>query len=143
MFLKRFIITVCVIFFLTACAQAVQTSVPPSAVPETTSTPQPKRSTPLPTSTLTPLVLQKIEKFRDNCSQKDIDLPGEGLSPVAYLPSGFCFHGELDMFETGGHVYVAQVAMSMFPSSAEAFRIVDVTDAEHPILVGAWQWNVP
>jgi hypothetical protein len=90
-----------------------------------------------------PLELQKIERFRDNCSEKELDLPAERLSLVAYLPSGFCFHGELDMFETGGRVYVAQAVMSIFPSSEEAFRIIDVTDAEHPTLVGAWQWNLP
>jgi hypothetical protein len=65
------------------------------------------------------------------------------LSEVAHLPSGFCFHGELDMFETGGHVYVAQVVMDRFPSSQEAFRIVDVTDAEQPVTVGAWRWTYP
>jgi hypothetical protein len=156
MFAKLIIFIVSAIFFLAACTPAIQTPTPPSTdgssavretvtppdVSEPTSTPQPAR-TPVPTATLIPLELQKIEKFRDNCSEKDLDLPGERLSPVAYLPSGFCFHGELDMFETGGHVYVAQVVMSIYPSSAEAFRIVDVTNAEQPTLVGAWQWNVP
>lgn len=47
------------------------------------------------------------------------------------------------MFETGGHVYVAQVVMNRFPSSLEAFRIVDVTDPEQPFMVGAWEWNIP
>ncbi|MCI0550313.1 MAG: hypothetical protein L0287_05120 [Anaerolineae bacterium] len=149
MFEKLFGFTVSIIFFLTACTPAIpptttlpNETVTPTVISEQTSTPKPKR-TPVATSTLIPLQLQKIEKFRDNCTEKDQDLPGDKLSEVAYLPSGFCFHGELDVFETGGHVYVAQVVMSSFPSAAEAFRIVDVTDAEQPILVGAWQWNVP
>jgi hypothetical protein len=71
------------------------------------------------------------------------DLPGEKLSKVAYLPSGFCFHGELDVFETGGRVYVAQVVLDKFRESKAAFRIVDVTDAGQPAMVGAWAWNFP
>lgn len=139
-----------ILFFLAACASApaVQVTNPPATSvsspvrPTQTSTPKPAR-TALPTSTLMPLALQKVEKIRDNCSKKDWDLPGERLAYVSYLPSGHCFHGELDLFETDGHVYVAQVVLSIFPTSAEAFRIVDVTDVEHPLLVGAWQWNVP
>jgi hypothetical protein len=70
-------------------------------------------------------------------------LPGDGLSEVAYVPSGFCFHGELDIFETDGHTYVAQVTMSNFPNAEEAFRIIDVTIADQPTLAGAWKWNIP
>ena len=153
MFLNRCTLITSLIVFLTACSQVVapSTDAPiaagatatPIALPKATSTLKSPAQTPAPTATLMPLELQKIEKLRDNCSKKDIDLPDERMSPVSYFPSGFCFHGELDTFETGGHVYVAQVIMSIFPSSAEAFRIVDVTDVEHPALVGAWQWNVP
>ena len=71
------------------------------------------------------------------------ELPGDKLSEVAYLPSGFCFHGELDMFETGGRVYVAQVIQDEYRQSKTAFRIVDVTDSEQPVMVGAWAWNIP
>ena len=70
-------------------------------------------------------------------------LPGENLSEVAYLPSGFCFHGELDVFETGGRVYVAQVVMDKLPTSQVAFRIIDVSDAEQPSMLGIWEWNIP
>ena len=147
---KFFVSFVCLLMLLSACSPAAPLTDVPTAVreaatsipPKPTSTRGPTR-TPAPTATLMPLELQKIEKFRDNCSEKKIDLPNERLRPVAYFPSGFCFHGELDLFETGGHVYVAQVIMSLFPSSAEAFRIIDVTDVEQPALVGAWQWNVP
>jgi hypothetical protein len=70
-------------------------------------------------------------------------LPVDNLKEVAYLPSGFCFHGELDIFETGGRVYVAQVVLDRLPGSNAAFRIVDVTDAQQPIMVGAWEFNIP
>ena len=71
------------------------------------------------------------------------NLPGDNLREVAHLPSGFCYHSELDVFETGGRVYVAQVIMDALPSSKVAFRIVDVSDAEQPIMVGAWEFNIP
>ena len=148
MFAKLFIFSLSITFFLAACIPAIapatdlqSATITPTATPEQTATPKPAR-TPLPTSTLVPLQLQKIEKFRDNCTDKDQDLPGDGLVDVAHLPSGFCFHGELDMFETSGHVYVAQVVQNIFPSAEESFRIIDVTDAEHPTMVGAWKWNI-
>lgn len=148
MFTKLSIFTLSISLLIASCTPAIpptsdvqNATVTPTVVPEQTSTPKPVR-TPLPTPTLKPLELQKVEKFRDNCTDKDQGLPGEGLSEVAYLPSGFCFHGELDMFETGGHVYVAQVVMNIFPSAEEALRIIDVTDAEHPVMIGAWKWNV-
>src|SRR5688572_29175143 len=149
MFAKFFIFTVSSLVFVTACTPAIpsSTNVPPAvsetstppAVSEETPTAQPSR-TPQPTATQIPLQLLKIETLPDNCMDMEQGLPGNGLSEVAYLPSGFCFHGELDMFETGGHVYVAQVVMAHFPSQ-EAFRIVDVTDAEQPVQVGAWKWT--
>jgi hypothetical protein len=70
-------------------------------------------------------------------------LPGENMSDVAHLPSGYCFHGELDVFETGGRVYIAQVVLDNFPNSNVAFRIVDVSDIEQPVTVGVWEWNIP
>ena len=143
MFAKIFIVTVSILICLTACTLTIPSSThTPPAVSKETLTPQPLR-TPRPTATLIPLQLQKIETLPDNCMDMEQDLPGDGLSEVAYLPSGFCFHGELDVFETGGHVYVAQVIMDRFPSSQDAFRIVDVTDAEQPSIVGAWRWNFP
>lgn len=134
MFSKPLIVTLSIIFILTACTTARP------VVPEETATPQPSR-TPPPTATLMPLELQKIEALPDNCTDMEQGLPGERLREVAYLPSGFCFHGELDVFEMGGRVYVAQVIMDNFPASTTAFRIVDVTEAERPVLVGAWKTN--
>src|SRR5215510_10327540 len=149
MFSKLSIFTLLIIFFLAACTPAVPPTTDVSnatltltAAPEQTSTPLPTR-TAAPTATRVPLQLQKIESFGDRCSDMVQGLPGDGLSEVAYFPSGLCFHGELDIFETDGHVYVAQVSMSNFPTAPEAFRIIDVTDAEHPSLVGAWKWNIP
>ena len=137
MFTKLYTLTLLLTFILTDCTPAIP---PLPVVSEQTSTPNLAR-TALPTSTPIPLLLQKIETERDNCSDMVRGLPADGLSEVAYLPSGYCFHGELDVFETGGHVYVAQAVMSSYPRAKEAFRIVDVTDAEHPTLVGAWKWN--
>ena len=149
MFSKLFIFTVSIIFFLTACTPAI---LPTTALPNGTATPpvlSEQTPTPLtsriggPTLTPVPLILQKFETVRADCTDMIQGLPGDGLTEVAYIPSGLCFHGELDVFETGGHVYVAQAVMSSFPNAKESFRIIDVTDVEHPILVGAWKWNNP
>ena len=156
MFAKHLILIVSTIFFLTGCTSTSQI-IPPtsthlslvaseiptsSIVPEQTLNPQPSH-TPRPTATPVTLQLQKIEELPNDCMDLPQGLPGDGLIEVAYLPSGFCFHGELDVFETGGHVYVAQVFMDKFPNSEMAFRIVDVTNAEQPFMVGAWKWNIP
>ena len=132
MFAKGFIFRAVLIFSLTACTPPSFAHFFPTVTPG-----------PDPTPTPAPLELQKIETFPDECSDMIEGLPGDGLTEVAYLPSGYCFHGELDVFETGGRVYVAQAIMSSYPSAREAFRIIDVTDAEHPTLVGAWKWNAP
>ena len=126
MFTKLLIFSVSSLVFITACTPALpsstdvspavsETSTPP-VVSEQTPTRQPSR-TPQPTATLIPLQLEKIETLPDNCTDMEQGLPGDGLSEVAHLPSGFCFHGELDVFETGGHVYVAQVIMDRLPLS--------------------------
>jgi hypothetical protein len=152
MFTRFLIFVVSILSFISACTPAIlspaesspaasETGTPPP-VSEETSTPEPS-GTPKPTTTAVPLQLSKIDPVPDDCMDMEQGLPGEKLSEVAYLPSGFCFHGELDMFETGGHVYVAQVVMDTFPNSKTAFRIVDVTDARQPIMVGAWAWNIP
>ena len=120
------------VIFLTACAL-------PSQVTPSLTAP----STPPPTAPPAAVELQKVETSPSDCSQMVQGLPAEGLAEVAYLPSGFCFHGELDIFETGGRVYVAQAVMSSFPNAGESFRIIDVTDAERPTLVGMWKWNAP
>ena len=131
MFAKRSIINLLLIILLTACMLPSLLTSNPIAT-----------SAPLPTATSAPLELQKIEQFPDECSNMILGLPADKLTEVAYLPSGYCFHGELDVFETGGRVYVAQAIMSNYPHAKESFRIIDVTDAEHPTLIGAWQWNI-
>jgi hypothetical protein len=152
MFTKRFICLVSILFLLPACGPAIlppteispaasETGTPPPEFEET-STPEPSR-TPKPTATAVSLQLSKIETLPNGCMDREEGLPGEKLNEVAYLPSGFCFHGELDVFETGGHVYVAQVVMDRLPSSKVAFRIVDVSDAAQPFLVGAWELSIP
>lgn len=152
MFTRIFISIASILFFLPACTPAIPSSTESSpaasetgttpAVAEQTSTPEVSR-TPRPTTTSVPLQLSKIEPLPDDCTDLEQGLPGDRLREVAYLPSGFCFHGELDVFETGGRVYVAQVMMDELPASKVAFRIVDVSDAEQPVMVGAWEFNVP
>ena len=149
---RVFICIVSILSFLAACTPAAPsptelplaasaTETPPST-PQQTSTPEPSR-TPKPTATWVPVLLSKIETPPEGCMDMELDLPGENMSDVAYLPSGYCFHGELDVFETGGRVYVAQVVLDTFPNSNVAFRIVDVSDVERPATVGVWEWNIP
>lgn len=132
MFAKLFILIISITLCLAACG------LPSLVTLGSTAT-----TLPPPTATAAPLELQKVETFPSECSNMIQGLPGEGLAEVAYLPSGFCFHGELDIFETGGRLYVAQAAMSSYPNAGESFRIIDVTEAEHPTLVGMWKWNAP
>ena len=130
MFAKRSITTGLIIIFLTACTLSSQVTSSPTAT-----------SGADPTAASASLELQKIESFPNDCSNMIQGLPEDGLTEVAYLPSGYCFHGELDVFETGGRVYVAQVIMNRYPTAKEAFRIIDVTNPEDPTLVGAWKWS--
>jgi hypothetical protein len=149
---RVFVAAVSILLILSSCAPAVpsatESSPParetgtPSPESEETSTPAPS-NTPKPTATWVPVQLSKIETFPDTCNEMEPNLPGEKLRQVAYLPSGFCFHGELDVFETGGRVYVAQVIQDAYRQSKSAFRIVDVTDVAQPVTVGAWSWNIP
>ena len=159
MFVKHFIFTLSIVFLVAACTPAAPIANPistdlvsptgaagetpaPPVISEQTATPEPSR-TPRPTATPVSLLLEKIEELPDACADFVQGLPGEGLGEVAYLPSGLCFHGELDVFEIDGHDYVAQVFQNRFPNSKAAFRIVDVTDAEQPFMVSAWGWNIP
>jgi len=149
---RVFIVAVSILLVLSSCAPAVpsptESSPParetgtPSPELEETSTPAPS-NTPKPTATWVPLQLSKIETLPEGCTDMEQGLPGEMLREVAYLPSGFCFHGELDIFEIDGRVYIAQVVMDKLPTSNVAFRIIDVTDTEQPAMLGVWEWNIP
>lgn len=55
---------------------------------------------------------------------------------MAYVPSGYCFNGEIDLFEIGGRVYVVQSL-----AFDAAFFITEVTDPANPAVIGAWQWS--
>jgi len=55
---------------------------------------------------------------------------------VAHLSSGFCFYGEIDLFEKDGKLYTVQSL-----ANDGTFIITDVTDPAKPTVVGAWQWN--
>ncbi|MBI3242509.1 MAG: hypothetical protein HYZ49_09475 [Chloroflexi bacterium] len=91
-----------------------------------------------PRATATPFVLalEKIATPPTECSESPLGLDGDKIVEVAYVPSGFCFNGELDLFETGGHLYVAQSL-----AFNAAFFITDVTDPANPAIAGMWQWN--
>lgn len=92
--------------------------------------------TPRPTTAPLTLALEKIPAPPEDCSESPFGLPAEKLTEVAYVPSGFCFNGEIDLFETGRHLYVVQSL-----GDEAAFFITDVTDPSQPFIVGEWQWN--
>jgi len=91
-----------------------------------------------PEVTITPFVLtlEKIKTLPTECSESPFGQAGEKIVEIAYVPSGFCFNGEIGLFETGGHLYVVQSL-----AFNAAFFITDVTDPANPVVVGAWQWN--
>ena len=92
--------------------------------------------TPAPTPTPFKLGLERINPLPTQCSESPFGLPAERISEVAYVPSGFCFNGEIDTFELGGRMYVVQSL-----GTEAAFFITDVSDPQNPSIVGAWQWN--
>jgi hypothetical protein len=106
---------------------------PPTIVIPTVKAPP---GTPLPTPTPFVLGLEPVKDPPQECDESPLGLPGEKLIEVAYLPSGYCFNGEIAVFENGGHVYIAQEL-----AFEAAFRLVDVTDPAQPAVTGAWQWN--
>jgi hypothetical protein len=62
---------------------------------------------------------------------------------LSRLPAGYCFYGEIGLFETGGRLYAAQVIGENNGNGLATFMISDVTDPVQPALVGAWSWNYP
>lgn len=58
-------------------------------------------------------------------------LPAEGVLHLSFLPNRKCddINSDLDLFEVGGRLYVAQ-------RNARGFRLVDVTDPTKPNEVG-------
>lgn len=81
--------------------------------------------------------LERIQSLPDDCKESPLSLAADKLTEVAYLPTGYCFNGEIDLIETGGRVYTVQSL-----AFEAAFFIADVTDPAHPSPVGAWRWNV-
>src|SRR5574341_199392 len=82
------------------------------------------------------LELQKVDPIPTRCSDSPFGLPAEGIAEVAYVPSGFCFNGEIDQFEIDARHYIVQSL-----GDEAAFFITDATDPAQPFVVGAWQWN--
>jgi hypothetical protein len=87
------------------------------------------------------LEIERITILPESCLEPRQGLPAEGLREVAHLPTGFCFHGEIGLFETEGHLYSVQGLADQ--AGYVAFVIADVSDPTQPALVGAWQWTVP
>lgn len=117
--------------------EAVLPTLPPptpalGVTPEPTVTP-----TPLPPPFAGTLALASHKPLPANCNfASPFSLPSQGLLQLAFLPTGECVNGELDLFETGGRVYIAQSGYS-----GVAFTITDVTDPAHPKQVGVWEWQ--
>lgn len=109
---------------------------PPPAPPTRPAGAAESPPTPPPTTAASVLDLQRIDPLPDDCSESPFGLPAEKMIEVAYVPSGFCFNGEIDLFETNGRLYVVQSL-----GEEAAFFIADATDPARPFVVGAWQWN--
>jgi hypothetical protein len=97
--------------------------------------------TPVPNSGRTELALKPITSLPHNCLNAPEGLPAEGLRAVAHLATGFCFHGEIGLFEIDGRLYTVQALTDLV--GYVAFVIIEVTDPVQPVLVGAWQWTIP
>ena len=150
--MKRLATTLSILPLILACTFSTltpitsftrDTDVPPSAptrADAATKNPQPTAkaatATRSPTSTPVPLSLRKIDPLPTECRESPLGLPIQNMIEVAYLPTGFCFNGEIDLFEKDGKLYVAQSL-----SDNAAFFIADVTDPTKPTVVGAWQWS--
>jgi hypothetical protein len=125
-----------------ACAQptaAVTTAPDATQVPAITltSTPEPTR-TPLPA-----LELSLVHECPAHCNEPPLGLPSEGVSLLSRLSAGYCFYGEIGLFEAGGRLYTAQTIGENKGQGLATFMISDVTDPTQPKVVGAWQWNYP
>jgi hypothetical protein len=110
----------------------------PKPLESATRTPLPDEPTLPPEPSPTPFVLQleQINPLPTRCSLSPFGLAAEKIIEVAYVPSGFCFNGEIDTFEINDHFYVVQSL-----GDEAAFFITDATDPQNPNVVGAWQWN--
>lgn len=117
------------------------TDTPPAtatrAVAATSTRPAPTARAATPTrNTNSTLTLNKIDPLPKECSESPFGLPAQNIIEVAYLPTGFCFNGEIDLFEKENKVYAA---LSL--SDTAAFFLADVTDPSKPLALGAWQLN--
>jgi len=91
---------------------------------------------PLPTVVPFKLALEQLNPLPTQCSESPFGLPADKIIEVRYVPTGFCFNGEIDTFEIGDHLYVVQSL-----GTEAAFFITDVTNPQKPVVIGGWQWN--
>lgn len=109
---------------------------PPPLATITIPTAEVPPGTPGPTPTPFVLALEQVKNPPRDCDESPLGLPGDKLIEVSYAPSGYCFNGEIAVFENGSHVYVAQEL-----AFDAAYHLIDVTDPAKPSVVGVWRWN--
>lgn len=106
--------------------------------PRATTTSEPTLTpTVFPTPYVGTLDLIRHQPSRGNCQfGSPFGLPSQGMIQLAFIPTGDCQNGELDLIEIGDRLYVAQSGFS-----GVAFTITDVTDPTKPEVVGMWDWE--
>jgi hypothetical protein len=110
------------------------------AIAEATSPATP--AIPLPTARVLtayrgPLSLAAASSPVDSCEQPSpLDLPRQGVTPLAFVPTGVCSNGEIGLLEIGARLYAVQIGLF-----SAAFTITDVTEPTAPKFRGAWQWR--
>lgn len=121
-----------------APVEAILPTLAPTTVAQTSTTAAPTLTpTALPTPYAGTLELLPHTPIPANCNTgSPFSLPSQGLVPQAFVPTGECQNGELDLFETGGRLYVAQSGFG-----GVAFTLTDVTDPAQPRQVGVWDWQ--
>lgn len=116
---------------------APSATIEPTPTAEPTEAPQPTPTTFVSQTYDGPLALQAAELSPGDCQQNlSFGLPSEGLTKIAFVPTGICFNGEIDLFESGDRLYVVQSAGWL-----AAFTITDVTDPANPEVLGVWDWQ--
>lgn len=106
------------------------TSAAPQIVtPQATATP-----TVFPTPYSGTLTLTPRNSFRLSCDYGDpFGLDSKGFDPVAFIPTGDCFNGEIGLFKIGDKTYTAQ--SGLFDA---AYTLTDVTNPAAPQIIGIW-----
>lgn len=112
----------------------------PSATPGVAAPPNSVELQPTETPTVFPtpfsgtLALVARSSFRTSCDYDDpFGLASKGFDPVAFLPTGDCFNGEIGLFKIGDKTYIAQ--SGLFDA---AYTLTEVTNPAVPQIIGIW-----